>query len=283
MASSSSSTSPSDHDLRMHHLYRTFITACHILHHYNVLETYGHLSVRHPFHTDRFIMARYIAPAVVMSERDLVEYYISDASPVDPSAPSGYSERYIHSEVLKRFPSVNAVIHSHDPSIVPYSVSGVPFRAIFHTAGFLGSKPIPIFDIADHYQQADRPDLLVRNSRLGAALAACFSSSSSSSPPSHNPDHVVVLMRGHGLTLVAESIEDAVLRAVYTQKNAQIQTAAITLRGAYFGQGEGSEVRFLSDAEAEAAGSMPEWGARRPWKLWVREVEAAGLYVNTAV
>lgn len=104
--------------------YRDFISGCHILHYHRVLDAYGHLSVRHPHHSDRFIMSRYIAPATIASERDLVEYYVENAEPVDTNSPKGYSERCIHSEILKRFPEVNSVIHSHSEAVVPYSISG---------------------------------------------------------------------------------------------------------------------------------------------------------------
>jgi len=83
-------------------------------------------------------MSGNMAPAVVSSPDDLVEYYVEDASPVDPNAPNGYVERFIHSEILKRFPDVNSVIHSHAPDVLPYAVSGVPFKPVFHMAGFLG-------------------------------------------------------------------------------------------------------------------------------------------------
>jgi ribulose-5-phosphate 4-epimerase/fuculose-1-phosphate aldolase len=72
-------------------------------------------------------MSRYIAPGTISSERDLVEYYIENAEPVDPTAPKGYSERCIHSEILKRFNNVNAVVHSHSEAVVPYSINGVPY------------------------------------------------------------------------------------------------------------------------------------------------------------
>jgi ribulose-5-phosphate 4-epimerase/fuculose-1-phosphate aldolase len=132
---SSSSTNDSDALAKLH---RTFISACHILHYHKVLDAYGHLSVRHPTQPDVFIMSRYIAPGTISSPRDLVEYYVADASPVDPNAPGGYSERSIHSEILKRYPDVHCVIHSHSEAVLPYTFSHVPLQPCFHMAGFLG-------------------------------------------------------------------------------------------------------------------------------------------------
>ena len=69
-------------------------------------------------------MSRYIAPGTIASESDLIEYYVANADPVDPTATKGYSERCIHSEVYKRYPDIHSVIHSHSEAVVPYSISG---------------------------------------------------------------------------------------------------------------------------------------------------------------
>lgn len=247
-------------------------------------------------------MSRYIAPATVSSERDLIEYFVKDAEPVDPNSPKGYSERCIHSEVLKRFPSVNAVIHSHSEAVVPYStymfrwyaqgmlilthfepaINGVPFQACFHMAGFLGSST-PVYDIGRHYEAGDRRDMLVRNMKLGAALASHFDAESAGS---EQPGHAVVLMRGHGFTVQAPSIMDVCLRAIYTQQNASIQTTALLTRAAHFGARQDQAVSagpaYLSEEESDGATEMTLRSASRPWRLWLREVEAQGLYVNMA-
>lgn len=227
-----------------------------------------------------FIMSRYIAPGIISSERDLIEYHIADASPVDPSSPPGYSERCIHSEVYKQYPLANSVIHSHSEAVLPYTISGVPLRACFHIAGFLGSH-VPVFDIAKYYQPDDKKDLLVRNTRLGEALASYFSSEEGST----NPSHSAVLMRGHGFTVIGPAIEDCVLRAVYTQQNAQVQTTALLTRVAHFGAAaEASErLSVLDNAEIDDATDMTRWSAMRPWRMWVREVEASSLYTNLVV
>ena len=225
-------------------------------------------------------MSRYIAPATVSSGRDLIEYWIENAEPVDPKSAKGYSERCIHSEILKRFPDIHAVIHSHSQAVVPYTISGVPFRAAFHMGGFIGTSA-PVFEIGKYYEAGDHKDMLIRNTRFGAALASYFA------PPDHDqPSHAVVLMRGHGFTVQGPSIVDVVLRAVYTQQNANVQTTALLTRAAYFGPrqeaSQAVEVHYLSEEETEGALEMTKRSAYRPWGLWLREVEANGLYVNQA-
>lgn len=258
-------------------LHRKFITGCHILHYHSVVDAYGHLSVRHPFNPEVFIMSKYIAPGTISSPDDLIEYHISNAEPLDPSSTKGYLERHIHSEVLKRHPDVQSVIHSHSESVIPYTISGVPLRPCYHMAGFLGlgSKGSPeVYDAAQFLQEGDKPDMLVRNSHLGEPLAACFDSGS-----------VVALMRGHGLTVIGGGIEEVVSRAVYTMKNASIQTAALAMQTAFTVQGGlvGQHgLQYLSQDESGAATTMSRLSAQRPWKLWEREVEACGLYRNSA-
>ena len=131
----------------------------------------------------------------------------------------------------------------------------------------------------------------------GAALASTFLSkeNDASSGPEPQPDHTVLLMRGHGFTAIGSNVQEAVFRAVYTQQNAGVQTTAMMLRNAQMGaveRGKGREerekgvqdegVRWLGDAEL---GDCREFGRitmGRPWGLWAREVEAVGLYVNEA-
>jgi ribulose-5-phosphate 4-epimerase/fuculose-1-phosphate aldolase len=120
---------------------QTLITAYHILHYQNVVDAYGHVSFRHPDKPDVFIMSGDKALALVSSPSDLIEYHVSDSSPVDPNAKKGYQERFIHSELYKRFPDINSVVHSHSQAVVPYTMNGVAMQPAFHIAGFLGTQP----------------------------------------------------------------------------------------------------------------------------------------------
>ncbi|KAK2049326.1 class II aldolase and Adducin domain-containing protein [Colletotrichum somersetense] len=248
--------------------FRKFIDGSHILHLHQVVDAYGHLSFRHPSRADTFFMSLNIAPAQVTSPKDLIEYNIKDAEPLDPNAPQGFAERRIHSEIYKRHPEIKAVIHSHSEAVVPYTISGVALKAVSHMCGFLGPDGSPIFDAADYMEEGDVPDLLVRTENMGAALAKHFDEGNN-----------VTLMRGHGFTVVADSVELAVMRAVYTQKNAGIQTTALMLQGV---TGNTGGVKSLSKEECGGSDRTTRWSLLRPWNLWVREVEDNSLYINTA-
>ncbi|TGJ79294.1 hypothetical protein E0Z10_g9474 [Xylaria hypoxylon] len=264
----------------LNQLFATFINALHILHNNAVLDAYGHLSVRNPANPSTFFMSRNLAPALVSSPSDIVEYHVADASPVEPDAPNGFIERYIHSEIYKRFSDISTVVHSHSPAVIPYSISGVPLKASIHMAGFLGDK-VPVFDISEYYRGNDTQDLLVSDVRLGAALAAQFSAESSEAR--NLPDYSVTLMRSHGFTACAASIEAVVVQAIYTQLNAQVQSEALAIQHAYLGAKASSEdeLSYLTPQQARDSYATISGTAQRPWDLWVREVEVSPLYVNT--
>lgn len=118
------STPPSDA------LFSTLITANHILHFHNVVDAYGHISVRNPQNPETFFISKSLAPALVSSRADIEEYYVSDASPVNEGAPKGYIERFIHSEAYKKYKDVNVVIHSHSEAVIPFSIGSVPVCAL---------------------------------------------------------------------------------------------------------------------------------------------------------
>ncbi|KAM5527604.1 class II aldolase and adducin domain-containing protein [Fusarium oxysporum f. sp. phaseoli] len=216
-------------------------------------------------------MSHSVAPGLISSPADLIAYRVDDAEPVEETSHRGYEERRIHSEIYKRHPHVHAVVHSHSEAVVPYAMSSVPLKACYHMAGFLGAHGVAVFDIAKHRDPAEEADMLVRNGQTGEALAKTFDNNNN-----------VTLMRGHGFTVVADSIEVAVMWATYTQKDATIQTAAAALQSTYAGAGSGMGLTYLSDEECSVAQVMTKRTVQRPWKIWTREVEACGLYVNTA-
>lgn len=266
------------------------IAANHILHHHNIVDGFGHISIRHPdLLKETYIMPGYLAPALVHCADDLIEYHISDSSPVDPNAKKGYSERFIHGEIFKRFPGINCVIHSHSEAVLPFMIAGVPMRPAFHMAGFLGTE-VPMFDITKLYEPGDQQDMLVNNTKFGSALASHFASGTANLT-SPLPDHLVVLMRHHGFTTLGESIQDAVYRAMYTQTNASILSTAANLRSSFYGSAllrepeaahgsDGSGLDLLSASETAGCRNMNEATADKAFRLWVREVEVLPLYVN---
>jgi ribulose-5-phosphate 4-epimerase/fuculose-1-phosphate aldolase len=252
------------------------ISANHILSYYNVLDALGHVSVRNPDNSSTFFLSADRAPALVASPADIVEYRISDAQPVDPSAPQGYIERYIHSEIMKRYPTVNSVVHSHSENIVPYTLVDVPLQPIFPPSSGLGFG-MPNFDPETVYNSTQIHDLLIRDPKLGAALASLLSSQ----PNSTNSTlvHEGILQRGHGFSMTGPSIEIAVYRAIYAQVSARMQSTAIQLAAA---SGVGvNGIKYMSTREWMDAATGRDFD--RAWELWIGEVSTypGGLYQNS--
>lgn len=265
------------------------VTANHILHYHSVVDAYGHISVRHPDDPTIFILSGNRAPAIVSSPSDFVHYYVANASAVDSNAPKGYIERYIHSEMYKRFSNVNCVIHAHAEEVLAYANSGVPLKPTFHMPAFLG-EGAPVWDIENAYQPGDVHDILVRSEHLGADLALQFSTPENRSTSVADPDRKVVLMRKHGFTTHGPDIHSAVFYALFTTAAARVQTNAALLRNAfgslesdvwttdgqaYANAFEPLTAQQAADTEVSIAGTID-----RPWGLWVAEVESQPLYVN---
>jgi HCOMODA/2-hydroxy-3-carboxy-muconic semialdehyde decarboxylase len=214
-----------------------------------VVDAFGHVSVRHSLHPDRFLLARNMAPALV-TEDDIVEFDL-DGTPLNGEERRIYLERFIHGEIFRARPDVMAVVHSHSACVVPFSiVKSAEFRPVCHMCGFLGHGAAR-FEIRDCSSTAT--DLLIRDRRLGVALAQSLGAAN------------VVLMRGHGSTVVAPTLKQVVYRAVYTEVNARLLGQARLL----------GEVEFLSPEEADAALAV-EKEVERPWNFWKQAVTPPG-------
>ena len=254
------------------------VTANHILHFHGAVDGFGHISVRHPEKPDVYIMCGYMPPALVENVDDLIEYYVDKSDPVDPNAKKGYSERFIHGEIFKRYPDVQCVVHSHAEAVLPYATSTVPLLPMYHMGGFLGTK-VPVWDIVPLYDDNSQQDMLVNSERLGASLAGTFSSSAKSAVPEKN----VVLMKRHGYTTHGKDIPTAVYRTIYTLVNAGIQTNATLVQAAAKAGGlvDNASVQGLSDRHAKDCQKMTEATQDKSWRLWVREVESSPVYRNS--
>jgi ribulose-5-phosphate 4-epimerase/fuculose-1-phosphate aldolase len=222
------------------------VVANRILYAQGVVDGFGHVSVRHDKSPVHFLLARNMAPALVRRD-DIVTFDLEGAA-LDATGRRVYLERFIHGEIYRVRPDVQAVVHSHSPSVIPFGVTKQPLRPVFHMSAFLGDGAA-LFEIRD---VAGDTDMLVSNGKLGAALAAVLGARSA------------VLMRGHGSTVVGASLEQAVYRAVYAEVNAKLQIQAIML----------GEVTYLNEREAAKAAAVNDTQLARVWELWQRDVGA---------
>ena len=220
-------------------LLEDLVAANRILAEHGVIDAYGHVSLRSPDDPKRFFIARAIAPEIVQAE-DIMEYDL-DSQPLDARGRDSVSERFIHSEIYRARPDVMSVVHNHSPSVIPFSVTGVKMRALFHMASFVGDG-LPNFEIRKVQKGTD---LLVRNPKLGAALARTLGK------------QAAALMRGHGSVTVGENLPRAVGRSVYLEMSARMQMQALLLS---------KSITYLDASEVKASAPVQDY--KRAWPLW---------------
>ena len=215
-----------------------------ILYDQGVVDGFGHVSVRHDASPAHFLLSRNLAPGLV-TPGDILTFDL-DGNALDGTAQRVYLERFIHGEIYRARPDVHAVVHSHSPSVIPFGVTAEVLQPVYHLAGFLGAG-CARFEIRT---VAGDTDLLIRDRALGRALAEALG------------ERPVVLMRGHGSTVVGASLEQAVYRAIYAETNARLQAQALQL----------GAVTYLNQTEAALAAATNDGQVARTWALWARRV-----------
>lgn len=226
-------------------LVQDLVAANRILSDQGIVDGFGHVSVRDAARPDRFLIAHSMAPALVTAQ-DILAVDIASCTPADAAGRTTYLERFIHCSIYRRDPTTAAIVHSHSPAVIPFGVSQVELKPVYHMSGFLGATT-PVFEIRD--AGGMETDMLIRDARLGDALATALG------------DHAAVLMRGHGITVVGSSLPQAVFRAVYMEVNARLEAEALRL----------GPVTFLNASEAENAAATNDGQVGRAWELWRRQ------------
>jgi ribulose-5-phosphate 4-epimerase/fuculose-1-phosphate aldolase len=210
----------------------------------DVVDAYGHVSIRHPSKPDHYLLSRSLSPEFVTKD-DIIEFKL-DGTPTSDTRP-GYLERYIHGAIYEARPEINAVIHSHAEDILPFSISKTPMCCVAHVASDMGSH-VPVWDIDEKF--GDATNLLVVNMEQGRDLAKRLGRNS------------VVLMRGHGFSAAADGLLKLVRMSVYLPRNARILLAAMRM-----GEFKAMSENEIKTRQSFRAGS-PEM--QRGWEFWAR-------------
>jgi HCOMODA/2-hydroxy-3-carboxy-muconic semialdehyde decarboxylase len=225
-------------------LVEQLVVGNRILFHEKVVDAFGHISVRHDKDRTKFLLSRHRAPGLVTAEDILTHDY--DGNPLDNRDGSRlYGERFIHGEIYRARPEVMSIVHCHAPQLIPFGATRSALRPLYHMSGFL-AEGVPIFEIRD---TAGMTDMLIRSSVLGVALARSLG------------DKPMVLMRGHGATMVGVSIAQAVYRSIYAALNAALQMEALRL----------GEPIYLEREEGRLAMVTNDGAVDRAWALWRQE------------
>jgi HCOMODA/2-hydroxy-3-carboxy-muconic semialdehyde decarboxylase len=228
---------------------RDLVIGNRILAHQNVVDAYGHISIRHPLNPAHFLLSRSRAPELVVAD-DIMEFTLDGKVVGDDRRPP-YLERFIHGALYEARPDVHAVVHSHAEETLAFGITNVPMQPVIHVARSMGPV-VPVWDISETF--GDDTNLLVANAEQGRDLARRIGQGS------------VALMRGHGFAAACSSIVDVVRLSVYLPVNARVLTAAMR-----FGS-----FKPLSPGEIERAGGFDP-GSPASWRAWEYWARRAGV------
>ncbi len=225
---------------------KNLVIANRILAHQNVVDAYGHVSMRHPTNPTHFLLSRSRSPELV-TEDDIMEFTL-DGKVVGNDKRPPYLERFIHGSLYESRSDVHAVVHSHAEETLPFGLTDVPLKPVIHVASSMGAT-IPVWDIAEKF--GSNTNLLVTNVDQGRDLATRLGKGR------------IALMRGHGFAAAGGTVMDVVRLSVYLPVNARVMTAAMRLSPNF---------KALAPGEIEVAAAFnpkaPEsW---RAWEYWAR-------------
>jgi ribulose-5-phosphate 4-epimerase/fuculose-1-phosphate aldolase len=230
---------------------REVVIANRILARENVVDAYGHVSIRHPDNPGRYLMSRSRSPELV-TLGDVMEFSLDGTAIDDDRTP--YAERHIHGAIYEARPEVNSVVHNHSHAVIPFGVTPTPLRPIAHVGASIG-KEVPVWDIRHHFGDTN---LLVVNMEQGRNLAEELG------------DNNVVLMRGHGCAVTGTSVQGAVMTSIYLQVNAQLQQDTLQMS---------EQIEYLSDGEIDQCAEifLSDFSIKRAWEYFQRRAGAESL------
>jgi ribulose-5-phosphate 4-epimerase/fuculose-1-phosphate aldolase len=228
------------------------VIANRVVAHLKLVDSFGHVTIRHPENPQRFFMSRSRAPSLVTRE-DILEFNL-DSTPVDLRGFKPYKERFIHGALYRARPDVLAVCHNHAHELLPLAITKTAMRPALHSASVIGHH-VPVWDIRDEFGDTD---MLVTSNEMGDSLARAVGKGRAA------------LMRGHGSVIVGKSVQDVVFTTYYLRLNAEIMIKAMSM---------GKDITYLSQGEVDQSGELhtQPLSQGRAWEDWCMQAGVAKL------
>ena len=229
-------------------LIEDLVSANRILAAQEIFDAFGHISARTSPGAGRYLISRSVAPAQVVLA-DMMELDL-DSKPVTADKRTLYRERFIHGEIYRVRPDVMSIVHCHAPALIPFGITKIPLRPVYHNSAFIG-EGVPVFEIRE---AGGDTNMLVETPELGRTLAKVLG------------NKPAVLMRGHGAVIVGKNIIEAAARSVYLDVNAKVQAQAMAM---------GARITYLDEGEVKKRGEESDpYG--RAWDLWKQQAGRGG-------
>lgn len=187
------------------------VDANRILANEDVLDAFGHVSVRLASDPGHYRISRSISPELV-TLADIQRYDLT-SNIADADERKGYSERVIHGEIYAARQDVGAICHLHAPGLLPFCITGVPLVPVTHLGATVGPQ-VPLWNSQDQFGDTD---MLVSTREQGASLARALGG------------NAAVLLKGHGAVVVGKDIRSMVMRTIQLTRNAEALFKALQL------------------------------------------------------
>lgn len=225
-------------------LIEELVTANRILANEGIVDSFGHISVRHPDRKDCYLLSRARAPERIEAS-DIMAFDL-DGEPIDAKKAqrfASYTERFIHGAVYELRPDVQSVVHNHSPSTIPFGVTGTRLKPLLHTCASIGHE-VPLWDSHDRFGDTA---LLVNSMAMGRDLAKRLGQGR------------CALMRGHGAVVAGSSIRHAVFTSYYLELNAKLQMQSMAM----------GRIKYLYSGEVDAVvARIGPYTLNRAWENW---------------
>lgn len=228
------------------------VLANRILAREEVIDDFGHVSIRHPLDPGRYFLSRSRSPANVTRD-DIMEFTL-DGTQVGEDHRRPYRERAIHGGIYRARPDVGAVTHHHARGVLPFTLGGaVPLKPIFHMASVIGPE-IATWDSQDEFGDTN---MLVETAEQGESLAKVLG------------DNRVALLRAHGAVCAMATLKQVCMVSIYLKENAELILQTLTL----------TQPAFLSEGEIRQASEMllSDLCVARAWDYWTARAGFTGL------
>jgi ribulose-5-phosphate 4-epimerase/fuculose-1-phosphate aldolase len=227
---------------------RELVLANRILAREGVIDDFGHVSVRSPVDPNRYFLSRSRSPEIV-DLADIMEFTL-EGDPINGQGRRPYAERALHGTIYMARGDVNAVTHHHARSVLPFTVTNIPLKPLFHMASVIGHA-VPLWDSQPEFGDTN---MLVDDLPKGHSLAKALGK---------NP---TALLRGHGAVCVGANLREAVFVSIYMKENAELVLAARQL----------GELNYLTPGEIDKTSEMLR-GPLAQNRSWDYRVARAGF------